>query len=147
LYLELEQLRFNYKFDFSLETDPSLDQERVSIPPMIIQPYIENAILHGMAHKKSRGHIQVCIKPVGEHLECMVDDDGVGRQKAASLKSQSATSHQSVGLKVTEERLQLIQQRSGKEAGVMMVDKMNDDGEPTGTRVVIRLPLTLQEPA
>ncbi|GAB3914235.1 hypothetical protein GCM10028803_59300 [Larkinella knui] len=147
LYLELEQLRFGHKFDFSIETDPSLDQERVSIPPMIIQPYIENAILHGMAHKKSRGSIRVCIKPVGEHLECMVDDDGVGRQKAASLKSHAASSHQSVGLQVTEERLQLIQQRSGKEAGAKIVDKVNDDGEPAGTQVVIRLPLTLQEPA
>ncbi|RCR67264.1 sensor histidine kinase [Larkinella punicea] len=146
LYLELEQLRFGHQFDFSIETDPSLDQERVSIPPMIIQPYIENAILHGMAHKKSRGSIRVCIKPVGEHLECMVDDDGVGRQKAASLKSHAASSHQSVGLKVTEERLQLIQQRSGKEAGSTIIDKRNDDGEPAGTQVVIRLPLTLQEP-
>ncbi|KAA9346704.1 sensor histidine kinase [Larkinella humicola] len=146
LYLELEQLRFGHQFDFSIETDPSLDQERVSIPPMIIQPYIENAILHGMAHKKSRGSIRVCIKPVGEHLECMVDDDGVGRQKAASLKSHATSSHQSVGLKVTEERLQLIQQRSGKEAGAKIIDKWNDDGEPAGTQVVIRLPLTLQEP-
>ncbi|WP_229311790.1 sensor histidine kinase [Larkinella rosea] len=146
LYLELEQLRFNHKFDFAIETDPSLDQERVAIPPMIIQPYIENAILHGIAHKKSRGFIQVCIKPVGEQLECMVDDDGVGRQKSAALKRSSATSHQSVGLKVTEERLQLIQQRSGKEAGVAMIDKVDDDQEPAGTRVVIRLPLTLQEP-
>ncbi|MFC5412786.1 two-component regulator propeller domain-containing protein [Larkinella bovis] len=147
LYLELEQLRFGHKFDFSIETDPSLDLERVSIPPMIIQPYIENAILHGMAHKKNRGRIQICIKPVNEHLECLVDDDGVGRQKAGEIKKKSATSHQSVGLKVTEERLQLIHQRSGKEAGVTIIDKVNDDNEPAGTRVVIRVPLTFQEPS
>lgn len=144
LYLELEQLRFGNQFDFSIEIDPKLNQEQVSIPPMIIQPYIENAILHGMAHKKSRGRIQVCIKSVNEHLECLVDDDGVGREKAAALKKNSATSHQSVGLKVTEERLQLIQQRSGKEAGVTIIDKRNDANEPTGTRVVIRVPLTFE---
>ncbi|MGA0556421.1 sensor histidine kinase [Larkinella sp. VNQ87] len=147
LYLELEQLRFGHKFDFSIDTDPSLDQERVAIPPMIIQPYIENAILHGMAHKRDRGRIQVCIKPVDGHLECLVDDDGVGREKAAALKKNSATSHQSVGLKVTEERLQLIHQRSGKEAGVRIVDKYHDNGEPAGTRVIIRIPLTFQQPA
>ncbi|MFD2574253.1 two-component regulator propeller domain-containing protein [Spirosoma soli] len=148
LYLELEQLRFGNKFDFKVDADPALDRENTSIPPMIIQPYIENSILHGIAHKKNRGTIQVCIKPVDDRLECTVEDDGVGRLKASELKSKTVSSHKSVGLKVTEERLQLISQRSGKETRVTIVDKVGDDQQPLGTKVIIQLPLmTAQETA
>ncbi|GAB3506305.1 hypothetical protein GCM10027341_39140 [Spirosoma knui] len=141
LYLELEQLRFGNKFDFSVDAAPTLDKEQTSIPPMIIQPYIENSILHGMAHKKTRGHIQVCIKPMNDGLECIVDDDGVGRKRAGELKSKMVSSHRSVGLKVTEERLQLISQRSGKETRVTVLDKMDAADEPTGTKVIVLLPV------
>jgi ligand-binding sensor domain-containing protein len=141
LYLELEQLRFSYKFDFSISVDPTLSKDSTSIPPMIIQPYIENSILHGIAHKKNRGRIDLCLKPVGEGLECIIDDDGVGRQKAGELKSRTISSHKSVGLKVTEERLQLISQRTGKETSITVMDKVNDQHEPAGTKVVVLLPL------
>ncbi|GAB3893361.1 hypothetical protein GCM10028803_07400 [Larkinella knui] len=141
LYLELEQLRFGNKFDFSIETDPALSQETVSIPPMIIQPYIENAILHGIAYKKSRGNITVCIQPNGQGLECSVEDDGVGRRKAGELKSKTVASHQSVGLKVTEERLQLISQQTGQPSQVVILDKVDANQQPTGTKVAIHLPM------
>ncbi|MFD2932782.1 ligand-binding sensor domain-containing protein [Spirosoma flavum] len=141
LYLELEQLRFNSKFDFSIVIDPILQQERTKIPPMIIQPYIENAILHGMAHKKTPGTILISLKPVNQYLECVVEDDGIGRQKAIELKSKTVASHKSVGLKVTEDRLQLMSQRSGQEARVDVIDKVNEANEPMGTKVIIQLPL------
>ncbi|MBC7891292.1 MAG: histidine kinase, partial [Sphingobacteriaceae bacterium] len=141
LYLELEQLRFNHAFDFSIQSDPALSRQTVLVPPMIIQPFIENAILHGIAHKKTKGHITVALRPVGGHLECSVDDDGVGRQRASELKSKTVTSHQSVGLRVTADRLQLLSQRSGKVARVEVIDKTDEQGQPTGTRVVIELPL------
>jgi LytS/YehU family sensor histidine kinase len=141
LYLELEQLRFNNKFDFVIDVDSALQQDKTTIPPMIIQPYIENAILHGIAHKKNRGTIRVIIKPINQYLECVVEDDGIGRQKAVELTSKTMPSHKSVGLKVTEERLELISQRSGKEARVNVIDKVDEANEPTGTRIVIQLPL------
>ncbi|MVM34897.1 hypothetical protein GO755_33020 [Spirosoma sp. HMF4905] len=139
LYLELEQLRFDHKFDFSVTADPSLSLEKTAIPPMIIQPYIENAILHGLAHKQTKGHIQLLIERQSDHLDCTVDDDGVGRAWTQSLKKQSST-HQSVGLRVTEDRLQLIGQRSGQAAGVTIIDKHDDQQQATGTKVVIQLP-------
>ena len=145
LYIELEQLRFNNGFDFSIETDSSLRREDIAIPPMIIQPYIENAILHGIAHKKEKGHILISLKPVNSHLECVVEDDGIGREQAALLKSKRIASHNSVGLKVTEERLQLISERSGKEASVSVIDKFNNAKMPTGTKVIVRLPLMSRE--
>ena len=126
LYIELEQLRFNNGFDFQIETDASLRKEDIAIPPMIIQPYIENAILHGIAHKKEKGHILISLKPVNNHLECMVEDDGIGRERAAVLKSKRIAAHNSVGLKVTEERLQLISERTGKEASVAVIDKFDE---------------------
>ncbi|GAB3941285.1 hypothetical protein GCM10028805_04280 [Spirosoma harenae] len=143
LYLELEQLRFDDLFDFSVKADPELALEKTAIPPMIIQPYIENAILHGMAHKKSKGCIRVTIEPKETHLECTVDDNGVGRVRAQSLKK-TTSKHQSVGLRVTEDRLQLIGQRSGQVAGVQIIDKYDDQQQSTGTRVVIQLPFLSQ---
>ncbi len=140
LYLELEQLRFDNKFDFVVEADPVIDKGRVLIPPMIIQPYIENSILHGIAHKKTPGHIRVLIKPLDSGLQCTIDDDGVGRKKAGELKSQTVASHKSMGLRVTQERLQLINQQSGQAGGVQVIDKTDGDGGPTGTTVVIQLP-------
>jgi hypothetical protein len=145
LYIELEQLRFNNGFDFSIETDNSLRREDIAIPPMIIQPYIENAILHGIAHKKEKGHILISLKPVNSHLECVVEDDGIGRDQAALLKSKRITAHNSVGLKVTEERLQLISERTGKDASVSVIDKFNNAKMPMGTKVIVRLPLMSRE--
>jgi LytS/YehU family sensor histidine kinase len=141
LYIELEQLRFNDGFDFKIETDSSLRKEDIAIPPMIIQPYIENAILHGIAHKKEKGHILISLKPVNKHLECLVEDDGIGRERAAVLKSKRISAHNSVGLKVTEERLQLISERTGKEASVAVIDKFDESKMPAGTKVIVRLPL------
>ena len=141
LYIELEQLRFNNGFDFSIETDSSLRKEDIAIPPMIIQPYIENAILHGIAHKKDKGHIQILLQAVNSHLECVVEDDGIGRERAAVLKSKRINAHNSVGLKVTEERLQLISERTGKPASVEVIDKFDDLKMAAGTKVVVRLPL------
>ncbi|MBD2753583.1 histidine kinase [Spirosoma sp. BT704] len=143
LYLELEQLRFDDLFDFSVTTDPAISLDRTTIPPMIIQPYIENAILHGMAHKQSKGCIRVSIEHKADHLNCTVNDNGVGRVRAQTLKKQSTT-HQSVGLRVTEDRLQLIGQRSGQVAGVTIIDKYDDQQQPTGTRVIIQLPFINQ---
>ncbi|GAB3963177.1 hypothetical protein GCM10028805_65760 [Spirosoma harenae] len=140
LYLELEQLRFDQKFNFLIETSPDLKSDTLLIPPMIIQPYIENAILHGIAHKKEQGMIWVRIKPTDDYLECIVEDDGIGRQKAAELKSKTPTSHKSVGLKVTAERLQLIGQRNGKQTRVVVIDKEDDDHQALGTQIIIELP-------
>jgi ligand-binding sensor domain-containing protein len=141
LYLELEQLRFDHTFDFILDIDPAIDRENISIPPMIIQPYAENAILHGMAHKKSRGQISIRLIPLGAGLECRVEDNGVGRQKAAELRSKTVSSHKSMGLTVTQERLNLISQRDGKETMITVIDKVDAAKEPIGTTIVIPLPV------
>lgn len=145
LYLELEQLRFDHTFDFYFDIDPAIDQDRVSIPPMIIQPYVENSILHGMAHKKDRGRILISILPLslGERLQCRVEDDGVGRQKAAELRSKTVLPHKSMGLAVTQERLNLINPCDGKEEPIRVIDLVDSASQPCGTAVLIQLPTRL----
>ncbi|HYE54107.1 MAG TPA: two-component regulator propeller domain-containing protein, partial [Chitinophagaceae bacterium] len=107
LYLELEQLRFDHKFDFHLDIDEELDAEQVFIPPMTLQPYVENAILHGLRHKHGRGNIWIRAYRQQQSLQCVVEDDGVGRARSQQLKQPGAT-HKSMGTRVTEERLQLL---------------------------------------
>mgnify|MGYP002781202908 FL=1 len=147
LYLELEQLRFNDKFDFTVETDPALSPAHVTLPPMILQPYLENAILHGFAHKRSRGHLTLRVRLHENSLLCEIDDDGVGRQRAAELKRESPTAraHRSVGLQVTQERLDLLSRRTNQPARVDVLDKVLPNGEAAGTRVVVRLPLVYEK--
>ncbi len=141
LYLELEKLRFDDKFEFHIRTDHAAPPEALTIPPMVIQPFIENAILHGIAHKPGKGCITILFRKTTCCLECTVEDDGVGRQKAGELKSRSVMPHKSVGLQVTGERLRLISEGRGKKAGVAIIDKFDEEGRPAGTRVVIELPL------
>lgn len=147
LYLELEQLRFGDKFDFAVEADASLSPEKTTLPPMILQPYLENAILHGFAHKRSRGHLTLRVLLDGDSLRCEIDDDGVGRRRAAELKRESPTAraHRSVGLQVTQERLDLLSRRTGQPARVEVLDKVLPNGESAGTLVVVCLPLVYEK--
>lgn len=147
LYLELEQLRFNDKFDFTVETDPALSPEKTTLPPMILQPYLENAILHGFAHKRGRGHLTLSVRRDENSLRCEIDDDGVGRRRAAELRRESPTAraHRSVGLQVTQERLELLSRRTNQPARVDVLDKVLPNGEAAGTRVVVCLPLVYEK--
>jgi ligand-binding sensor domain-containing protein len=140
LYMDLEQLRFNHKFDYTIQIPDSLSLEQVLIPPMIIQPYIENAILHGIAHKKTKGHIHVSIALGVDCLKCIVEDDGVGRKITQEIKRKSIPSHKSVGLQVTEERLLLISHHKGRKGSVQIDDLYDENKEPLGTKVSIELP-------
>ena len=105
LYLSLNQLRFDDKFEYALETDPALDQEAIPIPPMLIQPFVENALLHGIAPLKRKGQIWIRLWREQACLVCEVEDNGIGRVRARAL--QEGRIHTSTGIKVTEERIRL----------------------------------------
>jgi LytS/YehU family sensor histidine kinase len=146
LYMELEQLRFDHKFDFYISVDEVLQAEQLFLPPMLIQPYVENAILHGIRHKTGKGHLMIRISSQNKQLLCEVEDDGVGRAKAAELKSKSVTTHKSIGTQVTEERIHLLKNAEGVAASIRFEDKINEQGQSTGTRVVLSLPLLTSRP-
>jgi hypothetical protein len=142
LYIDMETMRFKTKFSFQLDIDPAIDTDFVEIPPMLIQPYVENAIWHGLMHKEGNGNLTVIIlQPVDDTLQVEILDDGIGRARAAEYKSKSATRHKSFGLKVSSERIALINQRSKNEMVVRIEDLVDPEGNSAGTRAILTIPL------
>lgn len=138
LYLELEQLRFNHKFDFEFKIDETIDDEFIKIPPMLIQPYVENAILHGIMHKESKGNITLdfAIDEQENIILCSVTDNGIGRKKAAELKELHGSTHKSVGMRITNERLEFLNKENRANISVKIIDLEND----SGTKVELHIP-------
>jgi ligand-binding sensor domain-containing protein/anti-sigma regulatory factor (Ser/Thr protein kinase) len=139
LYLEMEQMRFFDRFEYEISVHSALQTEHLEVPPLLIQPFVENAIWHGLMHQKTAGKLQIKVYPEGKRLCIEVEDNGVGRQKAMELKTRSATVHKSLGMKVTAERLEVINQLYGTSAEVQTFDLIDAAGHATGTRVLIRL--------
>ncbi|MBN2682772.1 MAG: tetratricopeptide repeat protein [Bacteroidales bacterium] len=137
LYIGLEKLRFNNKFEYKIESDDNIDYEFFTIPPMLIQPYIENAIIHGIQNKDEMGLIIVNFKLLGNIIKCSVIDNGIGRSESAKIKKEKK--HESLGIKVTEERLELLTKESGKQLNVKIID-LFENNNPCGTRVEIDIP-------
>lgn len=141
LYVEMEQMRFADRFEYRLEIAPEVQPEHLEIPPLLIQPYVENAIWHGLMHKKTPGLILVRVFHEDKKLCIEITDNGVGRKRAMELKSRSATVNKSHGMQVTAERLDVINQLYGADARVITEDLHNENGEAAGTRVVLKISL------
>ncbi|HEX2900674.1 MAG TPA: histidine kinase, partial [Bacteroidia bacterium] len=119
--------------------DRQLQTEHLEIPPLLIQPYVENAIWHGLMHKKEACMLTIRLYPEGRRLAIEVEDNGVGRAKATELKSRSATTQKSHGMKVTSERLDVINRLYGTEATVETTDLCDAEGHAAGTRIKLTL--------
>ena len=137
LYLKLEHYRFRDQFDYGFEIDPSLDLDELEIPPMLIQPYIENAIWHGLRYKKEKGHLQVNIYQNGDGIKISIEDNGIGRVESARLKTDNQKKKNSVGLKNTLERIAIINQVYHTNYKIKITD-LNED--LSGTCVEILTP-------
>jgi ligand-binding sensor domain-containing protein/putative methionine-R-sulfoxide reductase with GAF domain len=142
LYIEMEALRFDKKFTYRISVADNVSTDSLEVPPLIIQPYVENAIWHGLLHKEQEGrlHIQVS-QPVEGMLQCEIEDNGIGREKAKEMKSKSAVSRKSLGMKLTEDRLSLLNKHATLNASIDIIDLTNGHGEATGTRVIIKIPV------
>jgi LytS/YehU family sensor histidine kinase len=141
LYLNLESLRFNYHFDYKISVPKDLDISALQVPPLILQPYVENAIWHGLMHKEEKGQLDIEISEEDKHLYFKITDNGIGREKAAALASKSATKHKSMGLRITAHRIAMLQNSNGVESPVTINDLANTDGSAAGTEVVIKMPV------
>lgn len=108
LYLKLEHYRFRDKFDYAIQIDPDINVESVEVPPMLIQPYIENAIWHGLRYKESKGHLKLEFRKSGSGVVVEISDDGIGRKKSVALKTTNQKKHKSTGLKNIHERLDIL---------------------------------------
>lgn len=141
LYLELEAVRFDHHFSYTIKVDEHLDIAILKVPPLIIQPYAENAIWHGLMHKEEKGNLLIELKEEGDYLVCSIIDDGIGRKKAAELKSKSASTHKSMGMKITADRIASMKQRKSNENNIQITDLVAPDGSAAGTKVEIKIAL------
>jgi ligand-binding sensor domain-containing protein len=141
LYLELEQMRFEEKFDYEIIVDESVDVDYDIMPPMLMQPYVENAILHGLNPSSKKGKLIIKLSAKNNFLICTITDNGIGREKAAEIKRTMPTSkHKSLGMKITEDRLRILNEINNSQLSVTITD-LKDGTESKGTQVKLFIPL------
>lgn len=136
LYLDLEQLRFGAEMRYEIECPADVDADRIFIPSMIIQPFVENAIKHGLLHKKGEKRLSIAFS-LGSGLLCTITDNGVGRKRSAEIKARGVA-HASFSTAATVKRLDLIQSLHGAAVALEILD-LEEDGEAIGTRVLLQL--------
>lgn len=141
LYLELEALRFSYHFEYKITVATELDIEGLKVPPLIIQPYVENAIWHGLMQKEDKGRLDIEVSQEDDYLFFKIADDGIGRRAAADRASKSATRHKSMGVKITADRITMLQSLNGTVSPVTIIDLLHPDGSGAGTEVLIKIPV------
>jgi len=140
LYIEIENLRLEDKFKYEIEIDPSIEMSNIQIPPMVLQPYVENAIWHGLMHKKDKGKLTIQVKDVGNKIQCIIEDNGVGRRKSSEIAKQQPQIKKSMGMQITSDRLKLIREIHDVKIEVKIVDLEDEHGHAAGTRVVVVFP-------
>ncbi|NML19709.1 histidine kinase [Pseudoflavitalea sp. G-6-1-2] len=139
-YLDLESMRFAHSFQHAISIDPSIDADNMHIPPMILQPYVENSIRHGLRYRQEGiGSVKVKFERRGNTLLCIVEDNGVGRKKAGELKSFMHVEYQSKGMRLTAERIEAMNRRQETPITVDVID-LSEAGNSTGTQVIVRFP-------
>ncbi len=138
-YLELEQLRFNNKFNFSITKDPAIEDD-VALPPLLIQPFIENAIIHGVIPKKENGTITIRFNVTNNSLHCTIIDDGVGINQSRKNKENLVLAHKSMALDIIKKRLEMITEATQKQATIH-IEELAQEDTITGTKVILQLPL------
>jgi len=141
LYLDLEGMRFDYHFLYKISVPPDMDISILKVPPLIIQPYVENAIWHGLMQQDKKGQLDIEVTEEENQLFFKITDNGIGRNQAAVNGSKSATKHKSMGMQITGERIAQVHQVGTKESSVKIYDLLLMDGSAGGTEVIIKIPV------
>jgi LytS/YehU family sensor histidine kinase len=139
-YIQLEALRFKGKIAYHISVDETIEKDCTYLPSMVLQPFVENAIRHGLIHKQTGGMINIDIKEEHDKLLCIIEDNGIGREKAKELQEDSIMKNKSMGMKITEERLRLLSKEHLQQL-VQVTDLKDVSGQALGTRVVINIPI------
>ena len=137
LYLNMERLRFSETFTYNIIYENTIEPETIYIPPMLLQPFCENAIWHGLMHKKGEGKLDVVMSIHDGELQCIIADNGIGREKAAELKNRSGAKQKSFGLKITTERLALFNNEKAVHNFYRTEDVLDINGQVAGTKVTL----------
>jgi signal transduction histidine kinase len=143
-YLELQQVRYAGKFDFNIEVDERIDEENALIPPMLAQPFIENAIEHGVRHRETKGRIDIRFRLDDGMIRFEVEDNGVGREMAREIESRQGGRHRSMATSVTRDRLMAINRKLRKKIRMEITDLKDESGNACGTRVTFGIPVAVQ---
>lgn len=140
VYLSLEKLRFGEKFEYEIIFD---DEQSIDVPSLLIQPFIENALHHGLIHRKGIKKLSIKFE-LGEKLKCVIIDNGIGRVKAKEINRRRNGEHESFALSAIEQRMSLLNKQLGEEAGSYTIEDLYEGDEPTGTRVELIIPFKSQ---
>jgi len=141
LYLELETIRFKDKFDYEINIDEEIDTILYKVPTMLIQPYVENSISHGLMPSEGKGLIKIDLKLENDYISCTIEDNGIGREAAQEKKKNTENNHSSLGTQIVSSRLDLVNALYGTSLRTIYTDLKNENGDPEGTRVEIHIPI------
>lgn len=141
LYLELEKIRFKDKFEYQINTDEEIDTIMYKVPTMLIQPYVENSITHGLMPAEVNGMIKINLKLNKNYISCIIEDNGIGREAAQAINKNNGKNHHSMGTRIVNSRLELVNALYGTNLKTVYTDLKNQNGEPEGTRVEIHIPI------
>ncbi len=140
LYLELEKMRFPSGFEYSINAQSITSPDSIEIPSMIIQPYVENAVKHGLLHKEGEKKLSIDLQEEGDTLIVTIDDNGIGRTRSGELNRIKQQKHRSFSTRATEQRLAILNGSRKQKVSVTIIDKLNERKQPTGTTVIIKIP-------
>jgi tetratricopeptide (TPR) repeat protein len=142
LYLDMESLRFDDAFEYEIQKDDIVDERNLQLPSMLIQPYVENAIWHGLLQKGEKGKLWVRFKKINGHLlQAEIEDNGIGRKKAAMLKSKELIRHKSYGMQISSDRIRIINYLYRLKNSVSIYDLTDESGNASGTKIIVQIPV------
>jgi two-component sensor histidine kinase len=141
LYLDLEKMRFPSGFEYSINAQAISLPDSIEIPSMIIQPYVENAVKHGLLHKEGEKKLFIDMQEEGDTLTVTIDDNGIGRARSGELNKIKQQKHRSFSTRATEQRLAILNGSRSEKITVTIIDKQNERKQPTGTTVIIKIPV------
>ena len=142
LYLEIEKARFDEDFEYEIITDKTLDLELIKIPSMLLQPYVENAVKHGLLHKKGSKTLKIIFEKKQSMLHIEINDNGIGRQKSSELNAIKNKNHNSFATEAMQNRIELLNKNKIEKITINYIDKLNPNQQSTGTNVVIEIPIS-----
>lgn len=141
LYLNIENIRFSNKIDIQIQVDKLINLKTIKLPPLILQPFLENSIWHGLSSKKTAKKIEILInKHDNKFVKISIKDNGIGREAARKIKAKKLTNRKSLGIQLTKERLQHFVANTNHNFDLTFNDLKNKKGEPLGTEVVLKIP-------
>jgi len=139
LYIEMEQICYEDKFDYEIQVDEEIKGEEIYVPSMLIQPFVENSIRHGLFHKKEKGNLHIHFYREGNDLFCTIEDDGIGRKAAKEFKSHSHKRHVSRAMQIVNDRLETQNILDETNISIKVEDKSDPSGNPSGTIIRIQI--------